>query len=76
MNTVLAFLPRQALPLLLLLLVGAVLVIVALRRADAGRAARPPRNCPNPTCRHVNPANADYCAACGHRLPPRNSSVP
>jgi len=75
MNTLLALFFREALPLLLLLLAGAALVIVTWRRVDTARAPDRPRVCPNPTCRHVNSPKADYCAACGQRLPPRSSSV-
>ncbi|MEW6197537.1 MAG: zinc ribbon domain-containing protein [Planctomycetota bacterium] len=73
----LARLHHDVLPMLGALLLGAVLIVVILRRPGAlGGNGDRPRAGSCPACRHVNPAAARYCAMCGRRLAPPEGPVP
>lgn len=73
----LARLHHHVLPLLGVLLLGAALIVVVLRRSGAlGGHGDGSCTVSCPTCQHVNPAAARYCAMCGQRLAPPDAPVP
>jgi hypothetical protein len=77
MSPTLARLHNHVLPLLSVLLFGAGLILVVLRRAGArGDGGDRLQTAYCPACRHVNPAAARFCAMCGQRLPPQGTRVP
>lgn len=77
MSPTLARLHDHVLPLLGVLLLGAALIVVVLRRAGArGDDGDRLQTASCPACRHVNPAAARYCAMCGQQLAPPDAPVP